>query len=50
MVKLRGTHTQDTFAEMLKISKRALQYYESGERPVPDWLTLRLIRMRLWGE
>ena len=41
---------QADFARRLQIGKRALQYYESGERRVPEWLTYRLIRMKLWTE
>ena len=42
--------SQEEFARQLKLSKRALQYYESGERPVPEWLVYRLIKMKMWSE
>lgn len=42
--------TQPQMCQYLQISKRALQYYESGERAVPEWLTYRLIRMKHWKE
>lgn len=49
-IREKQDQSQTGFARRLQVSKRALQYYESGERPVPEWLAYRLIRMKLWSE
>lgn len=42
--------SQAKFAKRLQISQRALQNYEYGERAVPEGLTYRLIKLKLWRE
>lgn len=42
--------SQKQMARFLQISPRALQYYEAGHRPVPEWLAYRLIRLGAWKE
>ena len=40
-------HTQQSFAERLGLARRTIQYYESGEHPVPRTVELALQALEL---
>lgn len=40
-------HTQQSFGQLLGLARRTVQYYESGEQPIPRTVQLALQALEL---